>query len=267
MLSNINKMLMFVNWGGVKFTLCIFARYLLKNVIQKNSKMKKVLALVVLFSSFVSAFCQDVIITRDEKKIEAKILEISDAEIKYKEQSNLEGPTFIMKTNKIVSILFSNGTVRNFTNGVGGEQNGFFNTDNNADGRKFELTEAGVKFGGKLITKDEMKDILRQGCPIAYHKYKSGKVKKVWGWTLMSLCSVSELFIAPAVGNSSNEGDVAIPIILGGICGGIGAPLLISGYHGKRDALELYNSNCANQSTGEFRLGVTPNGLGLSYNF
>ena len=101
-----------------------------------------------------------------------------------------------------------------------------------------------------------MKDILRQGCPIAYHKYKSGKVKKVWGWTLMSLCSVSELFIAPAVGNSSN-GDVAIPIILGGICGGIGAPLLISGYHGKRDALELYNSNCTNQSTGEFRLGVT----------
>jgi hypothetical protein len=60
---------------------------------------------------------------------------------------------------------------------------------------------------------------------------------------------------------------VAIPIIIGGICGGIGAPLLISGYHGKRDALELYNSNCANQSTGEFRLGVTPNGLGLSYNF
>jgi hypothetical protein len=32
---------MFVNLGGVKFTLCIFARYLLKNVIQKNSKMKK----------------------------------------------------------------------------------------------------------------------------------------------------------------------------------------------------------------------------------
>ena len=58
-----------------------------------------------------------------------------------------------------------------------------------------------------------------------------------------------------------------VKIILGGICGGIGAPLLISGYHGKRDALELYNSNCANQSTGEFRLGVIPNGLGLSYNF
>lgn len=54
---------------------------------------------------------QDVIITKDAKKIDAKILEVSKTEIKYKELDNLEGPTFIAEMNDISSIIYANGKV------------------------------------------------------------------------------------------------------------------------------------------------------------
>lgn len=59
----------------------------------------------------VSAFAQDIIITKDAKKIEAKILEVSKSEIKYKDFDNLEGPTFILEVEEINSITYQNGKV------------------------------------------------------------------------------------------------------------------------------------------------------------
>ena len=59
----------------------------------------------------VFSFAQDIIETIDAKRIEAKILEVSETEIKYKEIDNIEGPTFILSTNKIRSITYANGIV------------------------------------------------------------------------------------------------------------------------------------------------------------
>ena len=75
--------------------------------------MRKILTtcLCSLFASF-TLFAQDIIITTDARKIEAKILEVSKTEIKYKEQSNLNGPTFILETKEISSIIYSNGQVK-----------------------------------------------------------------------------------------------------------------------------------------------------------
>ena len=75
--------------------------------------MKKILftCLCSLFVS-LSLFAQDIIITTDARKIEAKILEVSKTEIKYKENSNLNGPTFILETQEISSIIYSNGQVK-----------------------------------------------------------------------------------------------------------------------------------------------------------
>ena len=56
-------------------------------------------------------FAQDIIVTTDAKKIEAQILEVSKSEIKYKEYDNLDGPTFIISTDEISSIIYKNGKV------------------------------------------------------------------------------------------------------------------------------------------------------------
>lgn len=75
--------------------------------------MRKILTtcLCSIFAS-LTLFAQDIIITTDARKIEAKILEVSKTEIKYKENSNLNGPTFILETQEISSIIYSNGQVK-----------------------------------------------------------------------------------------------------------------------------------------------------------
>lgn len=58
------------------------------------------------------AFAGDIIVTRDSKKIDAKILEVSKSEIKYKEIDNLDGPTFILEISEISNIIYDNGKVQ-----------------------------------------------------------------------------------------------------------------------------------------------------------
>ena len=73
--------------------------------------MKKYFILLIATVLSICAFAQDVIVTKDSKKIDAKILEVSKSEIKYKEADNLEGPTFVLEVDDINSIIYSNGKV------------------------------------------------------------------------------------------------------------------------------------------------------------
>lgn len=84
--------------------------------------MRKILTtcLCSIFAG-LTLFAQDIIITTDAQKIEAKILEVSKTEIKYKEKSNLDGPTFILETKEISSIIYSNGQVKVYNQPVQNE--------------------------------------------------------------------------------------------------------------------------------------------------
>jgi hypothetical protein len=73
--------------------------------------MKKYFILLIATVLSICTFAQDVIVTKDSKKIDAKILEVSKSEIKYKEADNLEGPTFVLEVDDINSIIYSNGKV------------------------------------------------------------------------------------------------------------------------------------------------------------
>ena len=70
--------------------------------------MKKLITLCVCAIMATTIYAQDIIVTTDAQKIEAKILEVSKTEIKYKEKDNLDGPTFILETKDISSIIYSN---------------------------------------------------------------------------------------------------------------------------------------------------------------
>lgn len=74
--------------------------------------MKKIILYCVFaMSATVSLCAQDIIVTTDAQKIEAKILEVSKSEIRYKEKDNLDGPTFVLSTEEISSIVYANGKV------------------------------------------------------------------------------------------------------------------------------------------------------------
>lgn len=71
---------------------------------------------LMVSTTILHVSAQDIIITRDEKKIDAKVLEISETEIKYKEVEDLEGPTYVIGVQEVLSIVLSNGKVKVFGN-------------------------------------------------------------------------------------------------------------------------------------------------------
>ena len=58
---------------------------------------------------FVNA--QDLIILRDGNTIEAKVMEITPSEVKYRRFDNLNGPTIVIPKNSVLSIRYENGVV------------------------------------------------------------------------------------------------------------------------------------------------------------
>lgn len=73
--------------------------------------MKKILLVVCAIMATATLFAQDIIVTKDAKKIDAKILEVSKTEIKYKEFNYQDGPTFVLGVEDINSIIYANGNV------------------------------------------------------------------------------------------------------------------------------------------------------------
>jgi hypothetical protein len=63
-----------------------------------------------LMVGICSITAQDLIILRDGNIIEARVLEISQTDIRYKRFEHLEGPTIVIPTSNVRSIRYENGT-------------------------------------------------------------------------------------------------------------------------------------------------------------
>ena len=72
----------------------------------------KQFCMVFLFLAAIicSLAAQDLIVLKNGNMIEAKVLEISPTEIRYKDSSNLNGPTIVIPANSVLSIRYENGT-------------------------------------------------------------------------------------------------------------------------------------------------------------
>jgi len=57
----------------------------------------------------LSVYAQDLIILRDGNTIEARVLEISPTEIRYKRFDHLDGPTIVIMAVNVLSIRYENG--------------------------------------------------------------------------------------------------------------------------------------------------------------
>ena len=72
--------------------------------------MKRVLFSAIVMLAFMgTAIAQDVITTKDGNDIQAKILEVTNAEIKYKKFNNPDGPIFTLKKSEVLIVRYQNG--------------------------------------------------------------------------------------------------------------------------------------------------------------
>ena len=65
---------------------------------------------VFLLAGVCSVTAQDLIVLKNGNMIEAKVIEISPTEIRYKRFDNLEGPTIVILATDVLSIRYENGT-------------------------------------------------------------------------------------------------------------------------------------------------------------
>jgi hypothetical protein len=66
-------------------------------------------------ATFLGAcFAQDVIVTKDGKKINAKVTEVNIDDVKYKNFDNQDGPTYTLLKSAVSSIRYQNGTEETF---------------------------------------------------------------------------------------------------------------------------------------------------------
>ncbi|MBP5318369.1 MAG: hypothetical protein J6Y77_03085, partial [Paludibacteraceae bacterium] len=178
--------------------------------------------------------------TRDSRKIEAVVLEISDSEVKYKKQSNPDGPTYVEKKSNIATIVYSNGDVEVFPDAAvqevvettsaatgqpvyafmgwsGNQLPKFVYEKVHVPGKKYKKYRYVAVDGSMVLTDGEFEDYIKTYCPEAY-KYHRRAV------TFLVLECVSILL-------------GLIPVIIFACCG-------ISASH---NILPTYNNSCATQ--------------------
>ncbi|MEE3483757.1 MAG: hypothetical protein VZQ98_05475 [Bacteroidales bacterium] len=263
-----------------------------------------------LFMLFV-ALCnmlqaKDLIVTTDKESIDAKIIEVSDEEVKYKKLNNLNGPTFVLKTSKIYTVVYENGDVQVFTPSASTQEQvkvpeaqnaeNIGNAEDLATPNYLSLSPVTRDRGlnGKHLSDKEWGNYLKDNCTIAYDQWNRGckGVKK--GWTFFIVGSALRLTgIASLIAASNYYGgyyywdsydncyyhdyDYGLQcglFIYGFAATTVGSslriasiPLLATGYSRKRKSINTYNENCANRSAAQLGLNVNSNGLGLSLNF
>ncbi len=71
--------------------------------------------LILAAKTFSQTEKPDIIIKKDNTKIEAVIQKVDKLIIEYKRFSNLTGPTFTVEKSEIASVMYSNGEVESFT--------------------------------------------------------------------------------------------------------------------------------------------------------
>ena len=72
-------------------------------------KIKFLLALIVLYFVSQRLQAQDVIVKKDGITILSKVLEVNEANLKYKKFKNPQGPTYSISLSEIMSVNYENG--------------------------------------------------------------------------------------------------------------------------------------------------------------
>lgn len=231
--------------------------------------------MVVLVSSMLS-FAQDIIITRDAKRIESKIQEVSLTEVRYQTWNNLDGPVFVLPTSEISVITFQNGTVKVFDSAKS-------SADNNQGINSSELSFGTISRFGNMYSlrqngretqmdRDAYLYFVNQHCPAAYNEYIKGNNMRMAGWGMLG----AGLPVCLAVGVPMllccwTYGGVvtgAVFIAVGGAATLASVPLLCVGYSKCNNSHNVYNIK-SSQHTQTLSLNgqISQDGIGLALRF
>lgn len=79
---------------------------------------RSLLLLVAAICGVFTAAAQDLIVKTDSTKVEAKVIEITPENVRYKRFSNPEGPTYVLPVVEIHYIRYANGETEYYTRSI-----------------------------------------------------------------------------------------------------------------------------------------------------
>lgn len=243
-----------------------------------HNGMKRFLLVFAFLASVVITKAQDVIITKDSERIEAKITEITDNKVKYKKFDNLEEPEIILSAEKIASIVFANGEVFVFPSKTAQQHEQKYdiiipnkNTLAGIEyvpGTQLKRKNSAFYYGDKKLTNKQYESFLLENCELAYNKFKQADLQLVIGGSSF-LVSLACLGVG-AIYFIKNKMPPDI-FLYGAVGGVILAPICIVAYNTKLNkSIELFNQNCAiesKKSNSYISFGVNSSRVGLSIYF
>ena len=136
-------------------------------------KIKFLIALIVLCFVSQRLEAQDVIVKKDGTTILSKVLEVNEANLKYKKFKNPQGPTYSISLSEIMSVNYENGekdTFEKINNPIKDSSNQMTSTkliEKSADERNQELISI-YNRNYKLNSKEKKKDDYAKGCVLVF---------------------------------------------------------------------------------------------------
>ena len=260
----------------------------------------KRLSTIVILCVFIACnlFAKDVIITRDAEKINAIVTEVSETEVKYKKVDNPNGPTFVIATAKIASIMYENGEVQTFKEQAtkSKESITYYETQptydfwGNADygaalgamhannipfvsGQSIVKTTNGYGYGNIHMDENTYGAVIRRTCPDASTVYEAGKVAEYVGIGFCSAAAAIGFWALIWMGideslETSSSYAIGVSVSVGASLA-LGVPLWVIGAKNKKRSLEIFNTQCGIQqeSSVNVSLNASQYGIGLALNF
>lgn len=221
---------------------------------------------LVLMSLSLAVSAQDIIVTRDNKRIDANITEVSGDNIRYKKANSPDGPVFVMPVKDINSIVYKNGDVQTFeetaatqsqpaavsatpapitASAAASEPTVYKALEFKGDVLpEIEYKKAVVPGkkkmkkrycgGNMVLNKREFKIFLQRNCPEAYKELKKAQTLNIIGSSITVVGCLSSAFIP-------------IPTCLAAIGGGCALSLafFLPAAHFESQVLDTYNATCA----------------------
>lgn len=74
--------------------------------------MKALLSFLLLVVAMTCARAQDIVYTISGNKIQANVTEVNTTDVKYKDFSNPEGPTYVISKREVVLVLYRDGSTQ-----------------------------------------------------------------------------------------------------------------------------------------------------------
>lgn len=258
--------------------------------------MKKSLTLLLLVILSSLSFAQDIIITKDKERIQAKILEVSKDEIKYKKFTYQDGPIFSIDIDEVVTVAYENGEVEVYDEETIEEKNEIIQAKAEVLRKQEALYGTFTKEDEYYYLRDRDKttrmdqkaylEFIQNNCPEAYRNYQKGN--KLWkaglgmlgsglGMTLLVGTPLYVVGVSKMVNYDYGHRQYNVGVnctVAGSVFLSVGAlttagsiPLLVVGGIKRNNSHEVYNDHCKNPQYLSFSVNAKANGVGLALNF